>query len=213
MKTLLAVLWLAAAVRVPAQGLRLPFSGRWFVMQGGDTLNVNHHMALRAQWYAIDFLKVGGTDGRTLTKTDGGTAADYYSWGEPVLSPADGEIETVVDGFPDNPLGTKDASHAGGNYVAIKVAADRHVFLCHFQKGSIAVKKGDRVKAGQPLGKCGNSGNSDAPHIHLHMQDTPVFNEGLGQNMIFKGINVELSGKQFENVDWPLIRGLFVWNK
>ncbi len=31
--------------------------------------------------------------------------------------------------------------------------------------------------------------------------------------MIFKGIDVELTGKIFENVDWPLIRGLFVWNK
>jgi hypothetical protein len=30
--------------------------------------------------------------------------------------------------------------------------------------------------------------------------------------VIFKGINVELTGKQFEGVDWPLIRGLFVEN-
>jgi hypothetical protein len=44
------------------------------------------------------------------------------------------------------------------------------------------------------------------------MQDSPTFNKGLGQNMIFKGINVELTGKVFENVDWPLIRGLFVSN-
>ena len=28
--------------------------------------------------------------------------------------------------------------------------------------------------------------------------------------MVFKRINVELTGKTFENVDWPVIRGLFV---
>lgn len=27
----------------------LPFSGRWFVMHGGDTLNVNQHMRDRSQ--------------------------------------------------------------------------------------------------------------------------------------------------------------------
>jgi len=196
-----------------AQELHLPFAGRWFVGAAGDTLNVNHYMAVRAQWYAIDFMKVAGPSGRALQKTNGKTLDDFYSWGEPVLSPAEGDIETVVDGFPDNPLGIKDPLNPGGNYVVIQVADDRHVFLCHFQKGSITVKKGDHVKTGQVLGKCGNSGNSDAPHIHMHMQDTLVFNNGTGQNLIFKSINVELTGKQFENVDWPLITGLFVSNK
>ena len=117
-----------------------------------------------------------------------------------------------ADEFPDNPLGVKDAKHIPGNYVVIRVAADRHIFLCHFQKGSITVKKGDAVKIGQVLGKCGNSGNSSAPHIHMHMQDAPTFSEGTGQNQIFKSIDVELTGKQFTNVDWPLISGLFVSN-
>src|SRR5436190_1218353 len=33
-----------AASRNQLPELSLPFRGRWFVMQGGDTLNVNHHM-------------------------------------------------------------------------------------------------------------------------------------------------------------------------
>jgi murein DD-endopeptidase MepM/ murein hydrolase activator NlpD len=76
----------------------------------------------------------------------------------------------------------------------------------------VQVKAGQSVTVGQELGKCGNSGNTDLPHIHMHVQDTPTLNQGNGQNMIFKGINVELTGKMFENVDWPLITGLFVWN-
>ena len=208
----ISILTITMTVNLFSQELHLPFSGRWFVGAGGDTLNVNHHMSVRAQWYAIDFMKVGGPSLRAISKTDGRTIEDFYSWGEPVLSPADGEIETVVDGFPDNPLGVKDAKNVAGNYVVIKVAADRHIFLCHFQKGSITVKKGDPVKIGQALGKCGNSGNSDAPHIHMHMQNAPTFGEGTGQNLIFKNIDVELTGKEFTNVDWPLICGLFVSN-
>jgi hypothetical protein len=213
MKSTLTVVLLTLAMNLSAQEFRLPFNGRWFVTQAGDTLNVNQHMRLRAQWYAIDFLKVGGPSQRALTKTDGSKIEDFYSWGEAVLSPIAGEVASVVDGLPDNPLGTKDTENPAGNHVVIKVATNCFVFVAHLQKDSVNVKTGDRVKPGQLLGKCGNSGNSDAPHIHMHVQDTPTLNEGSGQNMTFKGINVELTGKIFENVDWPLIRGLFVWNK
>ena len=43
--------------------------------------------------------------------------------------------------------------------------------------------------------------------------DTPTFNAGTGQNIVFTGMNVEMTGKQFRRVDWPVIRGLFVWNE
>lgn len=76
--------------------------------------------------------------------------------------------------------------------------------------GDVAV--GEQVAPGQRLGRCGNSGNSDFPHIHMHVQDAPVVNAGHGQNMVFAGIDVELTGKQFTDVTWPLIRGLFVEN-
>ena len=72
------------------------------------------------------------------------------------------------------------------------------------------MKTGDHVTRGQFLGRCGNSGNSDFPHIHLHVQDQPTLNMGNGINPVFSDINVELNGKLFENVAWPLIRGLFV---
>ena len=190
----------------------LPFAGRWFVAHAGDTLNVNHHMRVRAQWYGIDFVKAGGPSNRVLFKSDGKTIEDFYSWGEPVFAPVGGKLENVVDGLPDNPIGICDRRNICGNHVVIRTKTDRFVFIAHLQKGSVNVKCGDGVKAGQRIGQCGNSGNSSAPHIHLHTQDTPVINKGNGLNMIFKGINVELTGRIFDNVDWPMIRGLFVWN-
>src|SRR2546426_10568378 len=95
---------------------RLPFEGRWFVIAGGDTRNVNHHMAIRAQWYAVDFCKVGGPSQRALTRTGGKTIQDFYSWEENVLSPTEGEVISVADGLPDNPLGKRDVKHPAGHH-------------------------------------------------------------------------------------------------
>lgn len=209
----LAILLLAFSGLVHAQEYRLPFEGRWFVMQGGDTVNVNHHMGVAAQWYGVDFAKVGGPGMRSLVKTTGANVADFYSWDEPVLSPVDGEVVSVVNDLPDNELGVKDPGHPAGNHVVIKAAANRFAFIAHLRKGSVTVKAGERVAAGQPIGKCGNSGNSDFPHVHMHVQDTPTLDKGSGQNVAFARISVELTGKKFDNVTWPLIRGLFVSNR
>jgi hypothetical protein len=208
----ISLLLLGVATDAGAQEFRLPFSGRWFVSQGGDTANVNEHMGLRAQWYGIDFAAVGGPSQRALVRSSGTTVEDFYCLGAPILSPVNGEVVAAVSQLPDNRLGSKDPSNAAGNHVGIKAAVDRYVYLAHFQQGSIAVKPGVSVTRGQVLGKCGNSGNSDFPHVHMHVQDSPIFNSGTGQNVVFSHINVELSGKEFRNVEWPLLRGLFVWN-
>jgi hypothetical protein len=60
LRQIVCALLTSTALSVHAQDLTLPFQGRWFVAQGGDTPNVNHHMAVQAQWYGIDFAKVGG---------------------------------------------------------------------------------------------------------------------------------------------------------
>jgi len=212
MKTLAAITLLLAATAAWSQEYRLPFGGRWFVYQGGDTLNVNAHMAVRGQWYGIDFMKVGGAGGGSLTKSTGTTLDDFFSWGEPVLSPVDGEVVAAADAFPDNPVGVMDPKHPLGNYVEIRAAADRFVFLAHMQRHSIAVRPGHHVARGDVVGRCGNSGNTSAPHIHMHVQDAEEFGAGTGQNVEFSGIDVALAGKPFHDVRWPLIRGLFVSN-
>jgi hypothetical protein len=47
---------------------------------------------------------------------------------------------------------------------------DEVVLYAHMQQGSLAsgITKGATIKAGQQLGKAGNSGNSTAPHLHIH---------------------------------------------
>ena len=59
-----------------AADYRLPFQGRWFVMAGGDTINVNHHMVERSQWFAVDFMKTGGLTNRAVARNAGKSLSD-----------------------------------------------------------------------------------------------------------------------------------------
>jgi murein DD-endopeptidase MepM/ murein hydrolase activator NlpD len=194
----------------PALTLRLPFSGVWFVAQGGDTPNVNHHMLVRSQWFGVDFARVDGSSGRELARHPATDVEHCYSWAHPVLSPLAGVVVATESDLPDNGLGTVDTTHPAGNFVEIRSGAGLCVFLAHFKRGSVRVKAGDQVLPGQVLGLCGNSGNSTMPHVHIHVQTEAGLGQGTGQLVQFEGIDVELSGRRFKNVTWPMLRGLFV---
>jgi hypothetical protein len=191
--------------------LSLPFQDPWFVMQGGDTLNVNHHMAVESQWFAVDFAKVGGRSGRELARNDGSQCADFYSWEASVLAPVDTTVVFVEDRWPDNAVGEADRDHPAGNHIVLQRDSVFY-WLAHLKRGSVALRAGDRVKRGERIAACGNSGNSGFPHVHLHATRSSLFGQGRGENLEFTGIDVELTGRRFSNVSWPLIRGLFVKN-
>lgn len=55
-----------------------------------------------------------------------------------------------------------------GNYVCIKTDAGQYHYYCHL--ASRAVKKGDRVKAGDKLGVMGNTGYSFGAHLHFEVR-------------------------------------------
>jgi len=58
-----------------------------------------------------------------------------------------------------------------GNYVIIEHERGRYALYAHLQPKSLRVKVGNHVRRGQVLGRLGNSGNSDAPHVHFHLCD------------------------------------------
>ena len=68
-----------------------------------------------------------------------------------------------------------------GNYVVIDIGEGRFAFYAHMQPRSVRVKPGDKVTTGQVLGLLGNSGNTDAPHLHFHVMDgaSPLLSDGL----------------------------------
>lgn len=157
--------------------LRLPFAGEWFVFWGGRSVVENYHAVAADQRFAYDFVVARG--GRTHAG-DAARNESYFCFGEPILAPADGTVVAAVDGIPDNPPGTMNADQPPGNHVVLDHGGGEFSFLAHLQERSVSVRARQTVRAGEPLGRCGNSGNSSEPHLHYHLQTTPVFGEGAG---------------------------------
>ena len=56
-----------------------------------------------------------------------------------------------------------------GHYVVVRTDGGRDLVFMHFQDGSVAVSKNQRVSAGQRLGRVGSTGRSDGPHLHFEI--------------------------------------------
>ncbi|WP_148881914.1 M23 family metallopeptidase [Thermococcus aciditolerans] len=159
---------------------RLPFEGFWTAENGGITKEESHSWEVINQRYAYDFL-VKDESGKTH-RGSGESLEDYYAYGKPILAPADGIVVDVRDGVPDNPPGRIlwSIRDFRGNFVLIKHDEGEYSFLTHLKNGSVRVKPGQRVKRGEIIGLCGNSGFSTEPHLHFHVQDSPNFFSAVG---------------------------------
>lgn len=180
----------------PDQPLNLsyPFDGKWQVRNSPANRVPSHGTALFGLSYAIDFVPVDD-DGYSAPFTFGSlfrseAAEAFTGFGRPVLSPVDGVVVGVHDteadhhayrGFPSVGYALTQRRRAAeswlaliGNHVLIEteyLTGTAVVALCHLKQGSAEVTTGQRVAAGQPIGRCGNSGNSTEPHLHLHAVD------------------------------------------
>ena len=144
--------------------INLPFSGKWSVYQAFDD-EWTHKGDFK---YAYDF--VIKKNGKTY-KDNGIYLEDYYAFGEPVLAPISGYVVDLRSDLEDNFIGNVDRINNWGNYVIIKsVVGNYYVEISHLMKNSIPLKVGDFVKMGDIIGKCGNSGYSPEPHIHIQVQ-------------------------------------------
>ncbi len=109
----------------------------------------------------------GGTDIRlpNFAAMDRGVA---------VLAAASGVVRAVRDAMPDvssSLVGHDAVNDRGlGNVVVIGHGGGWRTFYGHMCRGSIAVRKGDVVKAGQKLGLIGLSGLSEYPHVHFELR-------------------------------------------
>jgi murein DD-endopeptidase MepM/ murein hydrolase activator NlpD len=145
-----------------------PLATEWYVAHGGHAELVNYHYVTSTQRDALDVVRVVGG---STHRAGGQDLSSYYIFGTPVLAPADGVVTFVVDGHPDQRIGTVDNRHQAGNHVVIDVGGGRYVMMAHLHHGSVRVKVGDRVQAGQEIAQIGNSGNTDQPHLHIQAQN------------------------------------------
>lgn len=147
--------------------ISVPVFGEWTISQAHNGAHTH-----RGEWKnAWDFVledKLGNQ-----YKNEGKYQEDYLCFGKPIIAPADGEIEYIVDDIDDNLIGDTNLIQNWGNSVIIKHGYQLYSQLSHLKKGSIKVKIGDKVKSGEILATCGNSGRSPEPHLHFQIQTTP----------------------------------------
>lgn len=185
--------------------LSLPFRGQWFVAWGGNREDANKHVSVDDQRRAADLVIV---DEKDKTHTGDGTKnSDYFAYGKEVLAVADGTVTTVVDGVPENAPGTMNRYVAPGNFVIVKHTEKLYSLYAHLQPGSMRVSVGVKVKEGDVLGLCGNSGNSSEPHLHFQLQDGPGQSGSYGVEPIFRDVEVIRDGQQKKIQDYTWLRG------
>jgi len=168
--------------------LELPFQDEWYVFWGGRTLKQNYHAVSKAQRFAYDL--VIRKNGSTFSG-DGKKVTDYYCFGADVIAPAAGQIVWSCDSLPNQEPGQMDAKHRVGNGVVIDHGNGEFSLIAHLQPKTQHFKVGDKVKAGDVLGKCGNSGNTSEPHLHYHLQDGPDITTAEGLPAVFVGACVD----------------------
>jgi len=179
--------------------LSLPLAGEVLVHDGHD-LNAHHrrlditgamttHFGIVSNFmrYAHDFL-VTDKNGQ-LYRGDGAKPEDWFGYGAPVLAAGSGVVREIHDGMADNRKGAppaldrdalmKDLKLFMGNRVLIDHGNGEYSVYAHLQQGSVAVKPGQRVKAGERIGAMGMSGDAFLVHLHYQLQSGPDFEEGL----------------------------------
>ena len=185
-----------------------PLRGGGWLAGNGPSNTSEHRRALLtvdghgylAQRFAIDWIQFGKNG--ELGTGKGTENRDYASYGAEVLAVASGRVIGLKDGIIEN----KPESLAvpityetiAGNFVSLDLGNGRYAHYAHLQPGSLRVKVGDRVKPGQVLGLLGNSGNSDAPHLHFQITDGPSFLASEGVPYVLPSFVEEGEGPDFK---------------
>ncbi|MBA3537817.1 MAG: M23 family metallopeptidase [Tatlockia sp.] len=169
--------------KAPPAIISPPLRGsNWLIGNGLSNSSIHRRAAVYfngrpyfSERFAIDFVQV---DTSSLTfKGDETKNSSYHCYNQDLLAVADGKVVMTKDGIPENiPHSGKLAEplsleNIAGNNIILDLGNGKFAFYAHLIPGSLKVKVGDQVTAGQVIGKLGNSGNSSEPHLHFHMVD------------------------------------------
>lgn len=144
-----------------------------YIFHGGSGSLFNHHKAVKHQAWALDVVTLAPNG--LVYEGDPAKLTSYACFGVALRAPVSGRVAHVRSDRPDMAIGDTDSEVLVGNSVTIEMDGGKYVLLAHLQAGSITVREGDRVSAGQEVARCGNSGNTSMPHLHLQVQNRPQF--------------------------------------
>lgn len=177
----------------------------------------SHGTDMLGQRYAYDLVKVdrrrgvhvdpGGSVRNLLIGT---RTRDCYAWGASIHAPLDGEVVRAVDGMEEptwihpvrevsrmlrNALtfAPEKLPSILGNHVVLR-SGDLYAGFAHLAPGTVAVIPGQRVAAGDLIGRVGHTGNSTSPHLHFQLMDSADLLTARGIPCAFDAYEVERDG-------------------
>lgn len=135
-----------------------------------------------SQRFAIDWKRTD--DAGEFYTGDKTSNASYVDYGSDILAVADATVVSILDGMAENAPGilpaddpalaaTLTVENVDGNHVVLDLGNDVFAMYAHMISGSVTVKPGDTVRAGDVIGKLGNTGNANASHLHFQLMDGP----------------------------------------
>lgn len=180
-----SLFWKSKGLPAPVQLNSFPLRGRHAVWSSfsGKAMTHNGFAA-----YCYDFAAVDG-DGSPLRKAPGTALQDYLMYGHAIFAAADGVVQAIVDGNPDNAPG-------GYAHEANAITIDHgtfYSFAAHLRPGSFRVREGQKVRAGDVLAEVGNSGMSSQPHLHFCVYGR--YDEWISIPFRFPAARVHTDGK------------------
>lgn len=196
-----------------------PVTGRWSALNSPADRTPSHGVHSYGQTFAIDILAEPEPDARPAFGWLWPLARrpqDFPAYGAPILAVADATVVRVrgrqrdhlsrtslpgllylmlLEGMAREVVGV---SRILGNHLVLDLGNGTYAAYAHLQRGSLTVREGDRVHAGQQLARCGNSGNSSEPHLHFQLMDAPDPDAARGVPFTWDGIGVPRNGEIFE---------------
>ncbi|MFF9913256.1 M23 family metallopeptidase [Streptomyces sp. NPDC013457] len=196
-----------------------PVAGRWSALNSPADRTPSHGTHQYGQTYAIDIVAEDEERPRprfarlwpTVRRSE-----DFPAFGAPLFAVADATVVHAEDGQRDhlsrNSLpavaylmlveaavrALAGARRVTGNHVILDLGGGTYAMYAHLKRGSLTVRAGDRVAAGQELARCGNSGNSTEPHVHFQLMDGADLDTARGVPFTWRGVGVPGNGETFE---------------
>ncbi|MGW9438180.1 M23 family metallopeptidase [Streptomyces sp. NPDC055607] len=211
-----------AAVRPPVE-VDPPVAGRWTALNSPADRTPSHGTHQYGQTYAIDIL-AEAEDGERPRPSFAWLwpvvrrSEDFPAFGAPLFAVADATVVHAEDGQRDhlsrNSLPAflyllvfegiarvlAGARRIVGKHLILDLGNGTYAVYAHLRRGSLTVRAGDRVTAGQRLARCGNSGNSTEPHVHFHLMNGPDLDTARGVPFTWRGVGVPKNKETFEAI-------------